>query len=173
MKRNILILAFIATFFGFYSCQNNQGEDALSDLQEQSITFENFFEQVSNKEIAIPKDKVLLVNYEYDAQKRTMKVLSSEIAEPSWGIALDVAEQLKMAKRVDGKTYTVSCDKGGKDGKGWKKSCSGKFSCGKLAYDCLEIGGCATICKAPLAFVPETDTFYLSDDIEKLVELNP
>lgn len=167
MKKIIFTFGFTALLLGFWSCQNNQ-EDILNDFKEKAINFEVFFEQVSNTNFEIDENKILLVNYEWNSKNKTITVLSSKEVEPSWGIAFDVAEQEKLKGRGN-PTYTVSCNKGGKDGKGWTKSCSGKFSCGKLVYSCVEINGCATVCKAPpLAYAPQTKTFYISSDIKDL-----
>jgi hypothetical protein len=42
-----------------------------------------------------------------------------------------------------------------------QKTCNGKISCGKLLYECINGGGCGTICKKELAYAPKTRTFYL------------
>jgi hypothetical protein len=56
-----------------------------------------------------------------------------------------------------GATYTVDCDLGDNS---WSKSCDGKWSCGKLIYDCLQAGGCATICEAPMTTVDNSIPFF-------------
>lgn len=62
----------------------------------------------------------------------------------------------------------VSCEKGGETI--WTKGCSGQFSCGYALKDCLEQGGCGTICKKNMVYIPEKKLFYLSDLIEQLIE---
>lgn len=94
----------MALFFGFYSCQEK--EDALAEIKGKSMSFESFFEKVSNNEnLKISDEKVLLINYEWDAQSETMSLLSSQEAEPSWGLTLEVSDRKNLSER--GSKYTV------------------------------------------------------------------
>ncbi len=163
-KFSFLALA-ILLIASFWSCQN-KNEDVLSDLKGESLNFETFFEKVSNKDIKLSEEKVLLINYEWNAKDKTITILSSKEAEPSWGLAFDVAEKVKT-KSFNKEAYKVSCNNGKNS---WTKTCDGKWSCGKLAYKCLEQGGCATICKNDMVYVRETNTFYISENIEDLIE---
>ena len=150
------------------SCSKDKNQDPLQDLQNKSMTYEDFFKTVSEKEVSVPEDKVLFISYELNKKDHTITLLSSVEAEPSWGVALDVAsryEDLKVSRKKD--KYTVACS--GAKGGDWTKGCSGDYSCGRLIYECGEAGGCGTICKTHMVYVPDVKAFYISANIDELV----
>ena len=156
----------------FISCSKDKNEDPLQDLQNKSMTYKEFFETVSEKSVNfVPNEKVLLVSYKLNKDDNTITLLSSIIAESSWGVGFDVAGKYEeqQASRSDKETYTVSCT--GAKGGDWTKGCDGDRSCGKLLYDCAEAGSCGTVCKTYMVYVPDVKTFYLSDDLHMLVDL--
>ena len=53
-----------------------------------------------------------------------------------------------------GKKYTVSCTSGGKT---TATSCDGAYSCGTAVSACLDSGGCAEVCKAPMTIQEQRD----------------
>ena len=75
--------------------------------------------------------------------------------EPDFFILESEKSVIQRMAKVD---YQVSCDNGDSS---WDEGCEGKWSCGKLIAKCLDEGGCATICRARMAYVPQTKTFYL------------
>lgn len=156
----------------FISCSRDKNQDPLQDLQNKSMTYKEFFETVSEKSVDfVPNEKVLLVSYKLNKDDNTITFLSSIIAESSWGVGFDVAGKYEeqQASRSDKETYTVSCT--GAKGGDWTKGCNGDYSCGKLLYDCAEAGGCGTVCKTYMVYVPDVRAFYLSKDLDELVDL--
>ena len=156
----------------FISCSKDKNQDPLQDLQNKSMTYKEFFETVSEQAVNfIPDEKVLLISYKLNKEDNTITLLSSIIAESSWGVGFDVAGKYEeqQASRSDKETYTVSCT--GAKGGDWTKSCNGDVSCGKLLYNCAEAGGCGTVCKTYMVYVPDVRAFYLSKDLDELVDL--
>ncbi|EKY08758.1 hypothetical protein HMPREF9078_00716 [Capnocytophaga sp. oral taxon 380 str. F0488] len=154
----------------FISCSKDKNQDPLQDLQNKSMTYKEFFETVSEKSVDfVPNEKVLLVSYKLNKDDNTITFLSSIIAESSWGVGFDVAGKYEeqQASRSDKETYTVSCT--GAKGGDWTKGCNGDYSCGKLLYDCAEAGGCGTVCKTYMVYVPDVKAFYISANIDELV----
>ena len=69
----------------------------------------------------------------------------------------------RICSREGGKyDYVVTCDKG------WSKKCEA-YSCLGVVKSCLNQGGCATVCKANMVYVPDIKAFYISADIDELV----
>jgi len=164
MKKVFLIV--LVGIISFWSCQN--GTNNLTDLQNKPNSLESFFEKMSNKDIKVGKEKVLLINYEWNAKEGTIKLIDSKEAEPSWGLALYVSEQKNTLKGVDHNTkYTVNCSKSDQDDKSWTKNCNRS-----LVYDFLNTSG-HVVYKAPMVFVPNTKEFYIPSDrdITQLIEL--
>ena len=171
--KKIFKLSFYMVCFGiaFISCSKDKNQDPLQDLQNKSMTYKEFFETVSEKSVDfVPNEKVLLVSYKLNKDDNTITFLSSIISESSWGVGFDVAgryEDLKVSRKKD--KYTVACS--GAKGGDWTKGCNGDYSCGKLLYDCAEAGGCGTVCKTYMVYVPDVRAFYLSKDLDELVDL--
>ena len=154
----------------FISCSKDKNQNSLQDLQNKSMTYKEFFETVSEQSVDfVPDEKVLLVSYKLNKDDNTITFLSSIIAESSWGVGFDVAGKYEeqQASRSDKETYTVSCT--GAKGGDWTKGCNGDYSCGKLLYDCAEAGGCGTVCKTYMVYVPDVKAFYISANIDELV----
>ena len=171
--KKIFKLSFymVCLSIAFISCSKDKNQDPLQDLQNKSMTYKEFFETVSEKSVDfVPNEKVLLVSYKLNKDDNTITFLSSIIAESSWGVGFDVAgryEDLKVSRKKD--KYTVACS--GAKGGDWTKGCNGDYSCGQLLYDCAEAGGCGTVCKTYMVYVPDVKTFYLSKDLKELVDL--
>ncbi|PIX07930.1 MAG: hypothetical protein COZ76_00840 [Flavobacteriales bacterium CG_4_8_14_3_um_filter_35_10] len=71
---------------------------------------------------------------------------------------LGISQVANKLNTTSNKQYTVECSNGSN---GWTKVCDGKLSCASLINDCLNQGGCATICNKQMTYVPQTSTFYL------------
>ena len=169
MKFSLFMLCFVVALV---SCSKDKNQDPLQDLQNKSMTYKEFFETVSEQAVNfIPDEKVLLISYKLNKEDNTITLLSSIIAESSWGVGFDVAGKYEeqQASRSDKETYTVSCT--GAKGGDWTKSCNGDVSCGKLLYNGAEAGGCGTVCKTYMVYVPDVKAFYLSKDLKELVDL--
>ncbi len=155
MKNPIFILGFILSLGMFYSCDNN---DQLDVLKDQTMTFDDFFEKVSSMELETNNENVIRIEYEWNKNDNLIKIINFEEEEPSWAMALELSSKNNLKQKGGG--YTVSCANGNSS---WSKDCDGKWSCGSLIGDCLEEGGCATICEKEMYFAPEPKTFYLTE----------
>ena len=71
------------------SCSKDKNQDPLQDLQNKSMTYEDFFKTVSEKEVSVPEDKVLFISYEFNAKDETITLLSSTEAFPSEKVVWD------------------------------------------------------------------------------------
>lgn len=162
MKFSLFVLFFAVVLV---SCSKEKNEDPLQDLQNKSMTYEDFFKTVSEKEVSVPEDKVLFISYEFNAKDETITLLSSTEAFPSEKVVWDaIVKHYELeASREGGKyDYIVTCDKG------WSKKCEA-YSCLGVVKSCLNQGGCATVCKANMVYVPDIRAFYISADIDELV----
>ena len=162
MKFSLFMLCFVVALV---SCSKDKNQDPLQDLQNKSMTYEDFFKTVSEKEVSVPEDKVLFISYEFNAKDETITLLSSTEAFPSEKVVWDaIVKHYELeASRGEGKyDYIVNCDKG------WSKKCEA-YSCLGVVKSCLNQGGCATVCKANMVYVPDIKAFYISDNIDELV----
>lgn len=140
-----LIFGLIATvMFGF------QGNS-----QTKSLSSDSFFELIIQESSNVIGENVLYVTTDYNSKERSYSNYKFEIKEPNFFV-------LESQSSYSSKKYQVSCTKGGKTL--WTKECDGKFSCGGLLYDCLEGGGCGTICSQRLVYVPQTKNLVLLNE---------
>ncbi len=140
-----LIFGFVAiVMFGF------QGNS-----QTKSLSSDSFFELIIQESSKVNGENVLYVTTDYNSKERSYSNYKFEVKEPNFFV-------LESKSSYSSKKYTVSCTKGGKTL--WTKECDGKFSCGGLIYDCLEGGGCGTICSQRLVYVPQTKNLVLLNE---------
>ena len=140
-----LIFGFVAiVMFGF------QGNS-----QTKSLSSDSFFELIIQESSKVNGENVLYVTTDYNSRERSYSNYKFEVKEPNFFV-------LESKSSYSSKKYTVSCTKGGKTL--WTKECDGKFSCGGLIYDCLEGGGCGTICSQRLVYVPQTKNLVLLNE---------
>ncbi len=92
--KGIIKISFFVLFFvvALVSCSKDKNQNSLQDLQDKSLTYKEFFETVSEQAVNfIPDEKVLLISYKLNKEDNTITLLSSIIAESSWGVGFDVA----------------------------------------------------------------------------------
>ena len=162
MKFSLFVLFFAVVLV---SCSKEKNQDPLQDLQNKSMTYEDFFKTVSEKEVSVPEDKVLFISYEFNAKDETITLLSSTEAFPSEKVVWDaIVKHYELEASREGRKYDyiVTCDKG------WSKKCEA-YSCLGVVKSCLNQGGCATVCKANMVYVPDIKAFYVSSDIDRLI----
>jgi hypothetical protein len=140
-----LVFGLIATFiFGASSCA--QSSNPLSSDQ--------FFNLIIEKSADVKGENVLYITYDFNVKDKTYTNYNFEVREPSFFVI-----ELPTSS-TDRKAYTVTCMKGTRTL--WVEECDGKFSCGSMIYNCLEAGGCATICtNNKMAYLPQTKDFVL------------
>ena len=162
MKFSLFMLCFIVALV---SCSKDKNQNSLQDLQDKSMTYENFFKTVSEKEVSVPEDKVLFISYEFNTKDETITLLSSTQAFPSEKVVWDaIVKHYELKTSCEGRKYDyiVTCDKG------WSKKCEA-YSCLGVVKSCLNQGGCATLCKANMVYVLDIKAFYVSSDIDRLI----
>ncbi|WP_346881606.1 hypothetical protein [uncultured Algibacter sp.] len=135
---------------GLLSCDNSNGdsvEDANKDFVTEikpEIMIDKLLEAFKGElDLKGVKSSEVVISYDFEVvlNERTGQVFIAGLTkQPIFPIGG------KSLYKKDGKKYTLSCSKGDKT---TTSNCSGKFSCGKAVYNCLEEGGCATICEAP------------------------
>ena len=95
MQRLIKISLFMLCFIvALVSCSKDKNQDPLQDLQNKSMTYEDFFKTVSEKEVSVPEDKVLFISYEFNKQDYTITLLSATESNPSSEIASGDATEI-------------------------------------------------------------------------------
>ena len=154
MKTLLKLTSVLFITLIFLSCYNEDG--SLENLKNDSLTFDQLFEEITSLKIDLKDEHLLFIEYSWDKSTNLIKVLKTTEKEPSFFII----EEGNNTKKTSG-SYTITCDNGGDGSDDWTKTCNGKISCGKLLYECINGGGCGTICKKVLAYAPKTRTFYL------------
>ena len=160
--KNILKLTLILSVFIFSSCEK---EETLESLENQSMTFDEFFEKVSSMDIQASEENSIYIKYKWDKNNNSISIISSEEKELSWGASLEIASlknNSNFQKRSSGDKYQVSCSNGDKS---WDKECDGKWSCGKAIAKCLDEGGCAEICALRLEYYAPEKIFFLDSEV--------
>ena len=164
MKFSLFILFFA---LALVSCSKEKNEEPLQDLQNKSMTYKEFFETVSEKSVDfVPNEKVLLVSYKLNKEDNTVTFLSSIIAESSWGVGFDVAGKYEKQQlsRNQKDNYTVFY--ANNDGENLEKTCNGVSNFKQLLFNYYTEG-----IDNYLVYVPDVKAFYLSKDLEELVDL--
>jgi hypothetical protein len=155
MKSLLKIATVLLLTLSFFSCSTDS--EFLESLEGKTQTFDQLFERVSSMDIDVKDENVIYIDYTWNKSTDLVKVTQTVEKEPEFFII----EDSNTANKVDGDTYTVTCDNGGDGSDDWTETCDGKFSCGKLLYKCLNGEGCGTICTNRMAYAPQTKTFYL------------
>ena len=151
----------------FISCSKDKNKNSLQDLQNKSMTYKEFFETVSEKSVDfVPNEKVLLVSYKLNKDDNTITFLSSIIAESSWGVGFDVAGKYENQKvyRNQKDNYTIFYVNN--DGEDLEKTCNGVSNFKQLLSNYYTEG-----IDNYLVYVPDVRAFYLSKDLDELVDL--
>lgn len=164
MKFSLFILFFAVVLL---SCSKEKNEEPLQDLQNKSMTYKEFFETVSEQAVNfIPDEKVLLISYKLNKEDNTITLLSSIIAESSWGVGFDVAGKYENQKvsRNQKDNYTIFY--ANNDGENLEKTCNGVSNFKQLLSNYYTEG-----IDNYLVYVPDVKAFYLSKDLKELVDL--
>ena len=154
MKKKLFGLVAIFSLL-LFSCKKQEAN--IDGLKGQALSADNFFEKVINENVSTSQEKVFYINYEWNTKDKTITLLKATYKEPDFFLI----EKKRSAEERAALKYTVTCTNGGKDI--WTKECDGKFSCGSLVYECLEGGGCGTICTQRMVFAPQNNSFILLD----------
>ena len=164
MKFSLFVLFFAIVLV---SCSKDKNQEPLQDLQDKSLTYKEFFETVLEKSVDfVPNEKVLLVSYKLNKEDNTVTFLSSIIAESSWGVGFDVAGKYEKQQlsHIQKDNYTVFY--ANNDGENLEKTCNGVSNFKQLLFNYYTEG-----IDNYLVYVPDVKAFYLSKDLEELVDL--
>ncbi len=103
-------------------------------------------------------DNALFCDVEYN--KATGKITKYDIQEKDLDFIV-IPSTLETGVQSRGDLYFIECSKPiYKDSKGNKTnetSCTKKLECGELVKDCLDAGGCATVCKSTIILIESID----------------
>lgn len=152
-----LFIVLSIMLFSTVGCQ----KDNIGNLENQTLTFEEFFDKVSSMNIQTSEKNVIVINYTLDKKNNLITITDSQEQEASWGVALEVAslrDNSNFQERSLSDKYQVSCSTGDKS---WNKKCDGKWSCGRAIYKCLNEGGCAEICALKMEYYAPEKIFFL------------
>ena len=151
----------------FISCSKDKNQNPLQDLQNKSMTYKEFFETVSEKSVDfVPNEKVLLVSYKLNKEDNTVTFLSSIIAESSWGVGFDVAGKYEKQQLSHNQKDNYTVFYANNDGENLEKTCNGVSNFKQLLFNYYTEG-----INNYLVYVPDVKAFYLSKDLEELVDL--
>ena len=167
--KKIFKLSFYMVCFSiaFISCSKDKNQDPLQDLQNKSMTYKEFFETVSEKSVDfVPNEKVLLVSYKLNKDDNTITFLSSIIAESSWGVGFDVAGKYEKQQLSHNQKNNYTVFYANNDGENLEKTCNGVSNFKQLLFNYYTEG-----INNYLVYVPDVKAFYLSKDLEELVDL--
>lgn len=134
------------------ACSDNEG--SLDELESKTLTFDELFEKVSALKLDPKSEHVINIEYKWNKVTNLVSIVDINEEEPDFF----VLEKSSLKSASQTAKYYVSCSNGGNS---WTKDCDGKISCGGLIADCLDEGGCATICTYSMIYVPQISTFYL------------
>ena len=167
--KKIFKFLFLMVCFGiaFISCSKDKNEDPLQDLQNKSMTYKEFFETVLEQSVDfVPDEKVLLVSYKLNKDDNTITFLSSIIAESSWGVGFDVAGKYEKQQLSHNQKNNYTVFYANNDGENLEKTCNGVSNFKQLLFNYYTEG-----IDNYLVYVPDVKAFYLSKDLEELVDL--
>ena len=164
MKFSLFVLFFAVVLV---SCSKDKNQEPLQDLQDKSMTYKEFFETVSEKSVDfVPNEKVLLVSYKLNKEDNTVTFLSSIIAESSWGVGFDVAGKYEKPQLSHNQKDNYTVFYANNDGENLEKTCNGVSNFKQLLFNYYTEG-----INNYLVYVPDVKAFYLSKDLEELVDL--
>lgn len=149
-KLFILTLLMLTGSIFFTSCQNESivnEEQANFDLKAKQLesdskTISELFQKIKPELINQSKrlGEFEVITFEVVKNQKTNEITLENFNTVEFFPIMEKEDYMQMRG-----SYTVSCS-GGSEGD-WTESCGNKWSCGALVADCLEQGGCATVCQ--------------------------
>ncbi len=132
----------------------NEQVGVSGSLSDQQLSMEELFEKVS--QMKVKSGRVLYVDFTWNKIENTVIINEMEEREPDFFV---LETPRKTSAKINGPSYIVECSNGSKS---WTKTCDSKLSCGSLIKECLDQGGCATICQKKMVYLgDEYGTFYV------------
>ena len=144
-NQNLKTLYFVCLILLLVSCseKDDTNTDEISQVDIEEILTEM-------KSLGESEGKIIVFEMKNFKEKDFTKYF--EIIENSEKV-LAFATGQDINKRGPGDNYTVTCTWG--NGESEVTECGESVACaGQATWDCLENGGCATICNAKITFTP-------------------
>ncbi len=136
---------------------DNSGNSVMREIPLGAYTYNELFQTVLNAKIKYGKDEALYITFERDESKdKSINVVKVEKK------VVDYFPVIKDIRTDKNTQYQVHCDNGDNS---WTENCNGTISCGNLIKDCLDQGGCATICTAGIVYLPPIKTFHITQSL--------
>ena len=148
MKKSNLSIVILILSVVFYSCSNTNRAREDSLRQTDATIIDNFFEKIE-----APLSNKLTELRASSKSEDDLAITFLVIKDNQSGNIRFANFKTKRIFPLPGhlfsskKKYTVICT-GGSEGD-WTATCGGKFSCGTKIIECLDEGGCASICRTP------------------------
>ncbi|WP_204343855.1 hypothetical protein [Psychroserpens algicola] len=145
-----MALILFATAFSFTSCDSSDSAKETLSEEQIKLRIDNILSEIK----AIGNESGKIVKYKFENLKKDDYMSYFDVLENSEKI-IAFTNGTNPQAREEGDNYKVTCTYG--DGEVVVTECGENVGCaGQATYDCLEGGGCATICnnKAELSFTP-------------------
>ncbi|MEO9965722.1 MAG: hypothetical protein ABJF11_08040 [Reichenbachiella sp.] len=150
-SHKLKLLSVLLCYIVLMSSCGSEGDSQTNEIpftSKQVTTLANetlngispIFEEVKNSARVQSEPLLLSFDLVFDTETNQMAILGFK--EESY-FPIDGREE---TARALGTVYTVDCTIGNKT---TSIECDGKWNCGSAIADCLEQGGCATICENP------------------------
>lgn len=177
---NSVILLF--TFSLYIACSNENVESTTTKEQSLEIDTEKINSLLKSvnpllskkassirSKMAKQEDKeTLMLTFLVVKNNTTGQIALTNFKESSFFPISFPEDDDKKAKRRGGK-YVVSCTVGGQTN---SSNCNSKWSCGSEIAKCLDKGGCAEICAAPVELIDTNIGDFASDKVRTDLDIN-
>lgn len=161
MKKLVTLLTI-----AIISISCNKVNSVKGDLENQEFTPETIkkvFDEVSKIKVLDLKDpdnNAIYINYTWDSRNGKMTIKSINEEKMDIFPLFSKKELEVIAEKYD---YNVHCSVTDENGNTteWDKTCTNQWNCGGAIKECLDQGGCATICENMMVYYPHVKTFIL------------
>ena len=156
MKKLIYGVSFLALVgIAIVGCKKSNDIGVNTNSLTETSTFDELFDKISSESVNMDDENAVYISYKWDKKSNTISIINTEEKELDF---LILEKGSTVEKRASGIVDTIDCSNGDNS---WSKTCDGKWSCGSLAVDCLDNGGCVEVCVQQMVYVPKIKTFYL------------
>ena len=167
MKTQIFRL-LITCVLGIGLLLGSCSKDAPSLNQLNHKVYEGFtplLDKIHTLKSDMDPEHVVYIEVSWKKETNEARINSIEQKEPDF-IPIPLKVKNKGAEDSGGPgekdAYQVDCCCNDQGHDIWNKTCDGKWSCGTLVADCLEEGGCATMCNATIIYMPQNSAYLVN-----------
>lgn len=151
--KNLNKLCLLVLIFGIISLTSCHKEEAINTetneinnvSSKKSLEIDYINKLLEEKRIEIEESSKLIDKFKIVSFEVVKNLNSGEITLENFELNSFFPISKKEDYQQRSGRYQVDCDLPGENND-WSESCGSKWSCGSLIADCLEAGGCATIC---------------------------